>query len=123
MNKNVLNKLAKIESKVELSEMKVDLALIDDVKKSYADAIAARKRSFDEMQLVGKKIIEAAKIMQDIIKINEGAISAFDKFEVAAKSIGIDVPKDILDQKKNIQEGLKGTLAKYTKNLNSIKLF
>jgi len=123
MNKNVLNKLSKIESKVELAEVKVDLALIDDVKKSYADAIAARKKSFDEMQLVGKKIQETTKMIQDIIAINESAISAFDKFEVAAKSIGIDVPKDILDQKKNIQEGLKGTLAKYIKNLGAIKLF
>ena len=123
MNKNVLKKLSKIESKVELAEVKVDLALIDDVKKAYADAIAARKKSFDEMQLVGKKVQEATKMIQDIIAINEGAISAFDKFEVAAKSIGIDVPKDIIDQKKNIQEGLKGTLPKYIKNLGAIKLF
>ena len=123
MNKNVLNKLAKIDSKVELAEVKVDLALIDDVKKAYADAITARKKSFDEMQLVGKKVQETTKIIQDIISVNQNAISAIEKFETAAKSIGIDVPKEIIDQKKNIQDGLKGTLANYIKNLGSIKLF
>jgi hypothetical protein len=123
MNKNVIEKMYACSDKVELSEVSVELALIDDVKAAYKTAIDARKKSFDEMQLLGKKVQETLKTMQGLVKSNEDALPAFEKFETAAKSLGIDVPKDIVDQKKNIQDGLKGTLATYIKNLNAIKLF
>lgn len=123
MNKFVFKKVAELTTeKTELSEVKVDLALVDDVKKAYADAIAARKKSFDEMSALQKRITESLKSMQGLVKANEAALPVFDKFETAAKALGIDVPKEILDQKQNIKDGLKGSLAMYIKNLSSIRL-
>jgi hypothetical protein len=123
MNKSVLDKLSKFEKNVELAEVKVDLALVDDVKKAYKDAIDARKKSFDEMQVVQKAVMDGLKKQQELAKINENSIPVFERFEAAAKSLGVDIPKEILDQKKNIQDGLKGTFAKYVKTLQSFKAF
>lgn len=124
MNKFVFKKVAELTTeKTELSEVKVDLALADDVKKAYAAAIQARKKSFDQVDALQKKVNEAKKIMQDLIKTNEAALPVFEKFETAAKSLGVPVPKEILDQKQNIIDGLKGNLAMYMKTLNATRFY
>jgi hypothetical protein len=122
MNKFVFKKVAELTANTELSEVKVDLALADDVKKAYAAAIAARKKSFDEMSALQKKVAEVQKTMQGLVKANQDALPMFDKFDAAAKALGLEVPKEILDQKQNIKDGLSGSLAMYTKNLGSIRL-
>jgi hypothetical protein len=121
MNKHVFEKIAKLE-KTELSEVKVDLALADDVKKSYQSAINARKKSFDIMQNLKKSVDIATKDIQNVINENQNALTVFDKFDAAAKALGIPAPKEIIDQKTNIQDGLKGQLAMYVKQLQSIKI-
>jgi hypothetical protein len=116
---NVYNKLA---DKTELAKHEVNLGLADDVKKAYADAINARKKSFDDYEKLRPIVALALKNQLDLQKINENAIPIFTKFELAAKELGIAVPKEILDQKKNLQDGLKGGIAVKIKTLQSIKL-
>ena len=122
MNKFVFKKVSELTANTELSEVQVELALADDVKKAYAAAIAARKKSFDEMSALQKKVAEVQKTMQGLVKANQDALPMFDKFDAAAKALGLEVPKEILDQKQNIKDGLSGSLAMYTKNLGSIRL-
>jgi hypothetical protein len=110
------------ESKTELSTHEVSLAIADDVKKAYANAIAARKKSFDEYQKLKPILAAALKMQLDLQKANQDSIPIFDTYEKAVKDLGIDVPKEILQQKQNIQEGLKGTFVQYVKALQSIKL-
>jgi hypothetical protein len=107
--------------KVDLASHKVDLALIDDVKKAYAEAINARKKSLDAYLNVQKQVQAGIKLLTELKTSNEQFIPVVERFESAAKGLGIDVPKEILDQKKNIQDGLKGNLLNYTKTLQSIK--
>jgi hypothetical protein len=107
--------------KLDLASHKVDLALIDDVKKAYAEAINARKKSLDAYLNVQKQVQAGIKLLTELKTSNEQFIPVVERFESAAKGLGIDVPKEILDQKKNIQDGLKGNLLNYTKTLQSIK--
>jgi len=120
----MFKKIASIESeKTELGKHEVNLALADDVKKSYNEAITARKKAFDIMQKIKAETATALKQLNDIKAINQKALPIFDKFEVAAKELGLPLPAEIKQQKENIQEGLKGTLTSYSKTLESIKIF
>lgn len=122
-----MSKIDKILSEVYKNEVKlesqgVQLALKDDVNKAYKDAIAARQKSFDDIQLLNKNIQQTLKNIQSYVNINQSAIPVFEKFEASAKSLGLDIPKEISQNKQNIQDGLKGNLTRYVKALSSIKL-
>ena len=82
---NVYDKLAK----TELAKHEVNLGLADDVKKAYADAINARKKSFDDYEKLRPIVALALKNQLDLQRINENAIPIFTKFELAAKELGI----------------------------------
>jgi actin-like ATPase involved in cell morphogenesis len=119
----MFKKIASIESeKMELGKHEVNLAIADDVKKSYNEAITARKKAFDIMQKIKAETATALKQLNDIKAINQKALPIFDKFEVAAKELGLPLPAEIKQQKENIQEGLKGALTSYSKTLESIKI-
>lgn len=106
----------------ELAKHEVELAIADDIKKAYNDAIAARKRSFEEYQKLKSLIASALKLQLDLKSENDKALPIFDKYELAVKELGLPVPPEIVNQKKNIQDGLKGAFAQYVKSLQSIKL-
>jgi hypothetical protein len=108
--------------KTELGTHEVELAIADDVKKAYANAIAARKKSFDEYQKLKPLVANALKMQLDLQKANQDAIPLFDTYEKAVKELGLELPKEIVQQKQNIQDGLKGTFVQYVKALQSIKL-
>ena len=109
-------------NETQLETHKVDLAMADDVKKAYASAIAARKKSFDEYQKLKPLLANALKMQLDLQKLNQDAVPIFDRYEKAVKELGLDLPKEIVQQKQNVQDGLKGTFAQYVKALQSIKL-
>ena len=116
--KTVGNKLFK----TELATQKVELALNDDVQKAFNDAIAARKKSLDVYTAAKKAVDEALAEMKNLKAINENALPIFAKFDALIKELGIPYPPQIADQKSNIQDGLKGSFANYTKKLESAKL-
>ena len=107
----------------ELAKHEVELAIADDLKKAYDEAIAGRKKSFDIMQKIKADTLAAVKQLNDVKKINENALPIFAKYETAVKELGLPLPAEIVNQKKNIQDGLKGTLTSYIKTLESIKFF
>lgn len=117
--KLVFNKLFKKE---ELATQKVELAINDDVKKAYNDAIAARKKSLDVYNGAKSAVASALSELKNLKAINENSLPIFAKFEAMIKELGIPMPKEITDQKQNIQDGLKGTFAQYIKGLESAKL-
>ena len=116
--KSVANKLFK----TELANHKVELALNDDVQKAFNDAIAARKKSLDVYTAAKKAVDDAVAEMKRLKAINENALPVFAKFDALIKELGIPYPPQIADQKSNIQDGLKGSFANYTKKLESAKL-
>jgi len=118
-----INKAYEIEAnKTELSKHEVNLALADDVKKAYNEAIAARKKAFDIMQKIKADTTTALKQLNDIKATNQKALPIFDKYEAAAKELGLPLPAEVKQQKENIQDGLKGALTSYSKTLESIKI-
>ena len=118
----VFEKISKIESNAtELASHKVELGIAEDVKKAYADAITARKKSFDVMQKFKGDTANALKELNALKSINESALPIFARYEAAAKELGLPLPAEIMQQKQNIQDGLKGTLTSNPKILASIK--
>ena len=90
MNKNILNKLSQFEKNIELSEVNVELAISEDLKKLTSEA----KKSVESF-LNATKIIFAQKdnAISDGTKYVQSA-SQIDKliknFESKAKDLGID---------------------------------
>lgn len=117
--KNVFGKLF---AKTELASQKVDLALNDDVQKNYNSAIAARKKSADVYFTAKKAIENAITEIKSLKSINENALATFSKFDALVKELGIPYPPEQLNQKNNIQDGLKGSFAQQIKSLESAKL-
>jgi hypothetical protein len=124
--KTILDKINKADEiqakKTELGTHEVNLALADDVKKAYNEAIASRKKAFDIMQKIKADTATALKQLNDIKATNQKALPIFDKYEAAAKELGLPLPAEVKQQKENIQDGLKGALTSYSKTLESIKI-
>jgi len=124
--KTILDKINKADEiqakKTELGTHEVNLALADDVKKAYTEAIAARKKAFDIMQKIKADTATALKQLNDIKAANQKTLPIFDRYEAAAKELGLPLPAEIKQQKENIQDGLKGALTSYSKTLESIKI-
>lgn len=80
MNKNVLSKLSKIESKVELSDVKVDLALLDDLSKISMESgslLVLQSQQTDAFQKLDKSII-----------LNKKGLAEAEKGFKAAQDLG-----------------------------------
>jgi hypothetical protein len=120
--RNELNNVTSKLFKTDLATQKVDLAINDDVQKAYAQAIAARKKSLDVYMAAKKAVDDALVELKNLRGINEAALPIFAKFDALIKELGIPYPQQIADQKSNIQDGLKGSLANYVKKLESAKL-
>jgi hypothetical protein len=118
----VFKKVSAIQPEsVELESHQVELGIAEDVKKAYTEAIAARKKSFDVMQKFKADTAFALKQLNDLKAINERAVPIFAKYEEAAKQLGLPLPSEVMQQKQNIQDGLKGVLVSNPKILASIK--
>jgi hypothetical protein len=118
--KSVFDRLFKEES-VELSKVDVELGLADDVKKAYTDAIAARKSANESYGTIVAFLKEVNAKLNDAKSKSESALQVIERFEKAAKELGVDIPAEVKNQKHNIQDGLKGTIAMYSKKVQSFK--
>jgi hypothetical protein len=112
MNKSVLEKLAKFESNVELAEVKVDLALVDDMKKLAQDMIS----SIDEVGTERLKIIGAKNKMAEAISKSESIVKNAEKslneYLKQVSDLGIDTIPPIATNVKNAIEKAKKSNAK-----------
>lgn len=84
MNKSVLEKLAKFENNVKLAEVKVDLALVDDINKMLATVTAERDAN--------KKLAES--------------VDGLDKRAQAAEVDFVKKQKELEDMKSNLGKTL-----------------
>lgn len=101
--KSVFNKISKIEKdKVELSEERVELAMIDDIK-NYINELQSifstmDKEGDDLGRLLGDSI-RKQRILEDLNDKNQSvaknAIKAIQEIEQKAKELGVNVPKEV----------------------------
>jgi hypothetical protein len=120
MNKNVLNKLSKIESKVELGAVRVDLALADDIKTMAAKALQVAndldgavvaadkaKAEFDKQVALVKKFYPVASKFQD------AEDKLWEKATKSATDLGLkreDIPgwKEFADNGLDVNSAING---------------
>lgn len=135
MNRYVLNKISKFsEEKTELSEVKVDLSLIDDFTKEANSTISTGDLLKKENNEVQKKLDIYFKLKQDLenekksLEANLNAIQKriedinagynrtspiYTNLVNKASDLGLDYPKNIDVIFKNIED-----LVKYTKSIS-----
>jgi len=99
MKKEVLEKL--YGSKIELSEVNVDLALIDDFKKMLTSMSAEAKKAYDDAKKVDdlhKSVNDKNKVIADkLLKQSKEAYVQLRNAEGQAKNLGIELPKEFYD--------------------------
>jgi hypothetical protein len=119
IKKEIFSRIVELNTR---QEKRVELAVNDDLQKAYTAAINARKSSSD-VYLNAKKAVESAlQEIKSLKAINENFLPIYQKFEAMIKELGIPMPKEIENQKQNIQDGLKGTFTQFEKNLQQSKL-
>ncbi len=104
MNKHVFEKIAKLE-KTELSEVKVDLALVDDLKKALTDVVSYNKEikslstNADKLNQIFTKAKAEKDALQKKYESNKANYSTvrkeldvlFKNLSTQAKELGIDI--------------------------------
>lgn len=119
IKKEIFSRIVELNTR---QEKRVELAVNDDLQKAYTAAINARKSSSD-VYLNAKKAVESAlQEIKSLKAINENFLPIYQKFEAMIKELGIPMPKEVENQKQNIQDGLKGTFTQFEKNLQQSKL-
>jgi hypothetical protein len=119
IKKEIFSRIVELNTR---QENRVELAVNDDLQKAYTAAINARKSSSD-VYLNAKKAVESAlQEIKSLKAINENFLPIYQKFEAMIKELGIPMPKEVENQKQNIQDGLKGTFTQFEKNLQQSKL-
>lgn len=119
IKKEIFSRIVELNTR---QEKRVELAVNDDLQKAYTAAINARKSSSD-VYLNAKKAVEnALQEIKSLKAINENFLPIYQKFEAMIKELGIPMPKEVENQKQNIQDGLKGTFTQFEKNLQQSKL-
>lgn len=121
--KKIYNKLSQ-EDKTELKSEKVELALIQDLERSYkimksleSDKSALKNKAIDETRLYRLKVAILKERADEVLNI-------IVDIENSAKEIGIDIPNNIQKQKteaENISktsEKLRNELQQALRNIN-----
>lgn len=88
MNKFVFKKVAELTTeKTELSEVKVDLALIQDLEKEYSFI----SKGLDKMVSDREKILQEIKKYRESSVDYENFVKLKQQYETMAKELGVDM--------------------------------
>jgi hypothetical protein len=115
--KKTMSKIAQI-NKEELSAQKVELALIDDLRKAENELKQLSKEaSGDGLSQVRKAVLKADRSFINLLRASENAIEIADKFISAAKELGIDSKE--AQGIKNLANSLEADAEFWVKELNA----
>ena len=106
---------------VSLSSDKVELGIKQDAEGAYSEAITKRKAANDLYSSLLAEVQKRLVAIDEARKASETALEVLNKYEAAAKELGLEAPATVKQQRQNLQEGLKGTLTVYKKKLESFK--
>jgi len=98
MNK-VFSKLAK-EEKTELKSEKVELALVDDIKKMSKFILNKGSLDLNTYYTLQSKF-------EDYVDLSKKVLKDVEKFKKQAKDLGLDLPKDVVTVDNEINSILK----------------
>tara|TARA_R110002167_G_C12375147_1_gene624464 strand:- start:297 stop:680 length:384 start_codon:yes stop_codon:yes gene_type:complete len=118
----VYSKLPKTElSKVELETQKVELALVDDFKKTIGEFNKSRTDGqgdlFKALEMAKKSIGSLTKAKKD----GENSLKQYNKILKAAEDIGVNIPTTVSKAGEQTEDLLKGVdkMLKAAKSMNS----
>jgi hypothetical protein len=127
--KNILDKINRADEiqanleldKTELAKHEVNLALVDDIKKLIQEANNNKNSYSIQAELVVQQIQKTKIIAQNWRDNLNQANGKIIDLTNSAKSIGLDIPKEIIAYKEVISKGVKdATLyADILKNMQS----
>jgi hypothetical protein len=105
MNKT-MSKIAQI-NKEELSAQKVELALIDDFKKTISDFNRSRLNGTDDLFKALKLAQQSIKSLNKAKSDGENSLSQYNKILKAADDIGINIPSQLAKAGEQTEDELK----------------
>jgi len=99
-----LNKIfaewAKDDKKTELASEKVELSIKGDFDSAFAAGFRFMQQAEKEIKEVNKTYLAAQREFENV----EGA---YNKFQKAAKDLGIDIPKEYVSKNKDVKSYIK----------------
>jgi len=113
MSKQIFSKIAKIGEEVrEAESMKVEFALIDDVK----SAINQAESLMQEIDKDGKEFLRLEEIIQTkgnllVTKIYDSLDSSVGKLDRSSKELGISIPE--IAKIQNVLNDIRGIRKRY----------
>jgi hypothetical protein len=109
INRMTLDEAKKIELKKQESQL-VELALVDEIKKSMNKALS-EKNAYSKM---ATSIITQLDALNNGVKIwNKSLVEAqslISNLVIKAKEIGVETPKEVLNYENVIKEGISDTV-------------
>jgi hypothetical protein len=119
----VLNKIAKINETTELASHQIELTLVDDIQKMYNDA-------GKELTIAGNASKKAIAIIDEVftayrqngVKSTE-ALNKIGQFKTQAKTLGLEIPSNILKFESDLTANVKNSQAKMAAIQNAKKQF
>jgi len=106
----VLGKMPKenIElAKVELETQKVELALVDDFKKTISKFNTSRLNGFDDLFKAEALVKKSIGSLSEAKKDGENSLNQYNKILKAAKDIGINIPITVSKSGEQTEDLLK----------------
>lgn len=98
-----MSEILKVLNKsVELKSEKVELGLVDDYKKQAAKGFGAYRRTLKEVESLNSQISKVLADSTEAKNMLSGTIQGYQKIENASKELGVDVPKDVKQERDNI---------------------
>lgn len=113
--------------KTELGTHKVDLALIDDIRKIEIEANNSEDIAISEISKALSSLDNGNKLLDKAILNSKNVINQIDKAKLLAKDLGIALPNNIDTSYKFYQESIKSynvmknTISSFSTKINSIK--
>ena len=92
-----------------LSVQKVELGLIDDFRSAIKKANDARSEGDKILLKAADSATKASKVLMSAGKLGLEALKLFRSLESAAKELGIDLPKKVVEAGKSINPVIKDT--------------
>ena len=92
-------------SKVE----RIELGLIDDFRSAIKKANEARSEGDKILVKAAESADKASKVLMNAGKLGLEALKLFRSLETAAKELGIDLPKKVVEAGKSINPVIKDT--------------
>ena len=110
----------KLEDKTELAKHEVELTAVDEVRK-FIENTTKRKEEFKKFAQITSQQLDNLKVSANMWNNDySAAAKIMEQLSLKAKEIGLELPKEFLDYKKQFNDGIIKT-KNYAEIINKIK--